>query len=1115
VVRALAEFGVRRPVVANLVMFALIAAGLIFGINARKEFFPETRASHVIIAAPYPGASPTEVEDSLAVKIEDRIASLDDVEEITTTVSEGLATIVIEFDEGSDISEKLFEVKREIDALQDLPEESQRITVDKLEPNLPVINLSLFGDIDERVMKQTLQEIRDDLDRIPSMGQISVGGLRTDEILVEVDPASLLEHRLSLPQISAVIRQSMIELPGGSVRSSTSNVAIRTVGAEEKVSEIREIIVKRSPDGSLLRLGDIARIESTFADIDLESRLNGKPAASLTVFKVGAQDAVKMAEAVKAYAKGRTGEPIELTWRESLSRMLSPPASKPENDEQDRSTPDGAEAAGVDLSGVSDRLFAYELGREAYQRGPLPAELAVTTDLSRFIVGRLELLSRNALQGGILVLITLILLLNLRVAFWVAIGLVVSLLGTLALMYVFEITLNLLTMFGLIIVVGLLVDDAIVVSENIMTRHERGEDPITAAIEGTKQVGWPVITTVLTTICAFLPLALIQGQIGDLLEVLPLVVVCALSISLIECLFILPSHMAHSLQKAQSRRLEHRQGFFTRVEARFDTWREHLIHKKLIPAYVVVLRRAMHFRYISLGLGLCLVIVSLGMVAGGRVGFEFFEASDSETVRIDLNMPIGTPIDVTDRYVRQIESACFNQPEITTTWGLVGQTQSMDSPLSAEQTHLGQLILELKPVEERDRSSEQVMQSIRDELGVMPGIRSLRMASVAGGPDGAAITLSAVGDNPDVLLEVVGEIKALLATIQDVVDIGDDSDLGRRELRLSLLDGADELGFTTENVARQIRGAVFGLEAHTFPGEREDVDVRVTLPQSARRSLASIEELHLFSPGGVPVPLREVVDVTETKGYATIRRLDRERLMTVTADVRAGGESAEKIMAAIRPDLAEIDAKYAGVRIEERGRQEDMKESFATLPIGFVVACGLIYVILTWLFSSYIKPLIVLTAVPFAIVGMIWGHYFLGFTMTFLSLIGFVALAGVVVNDSLIFIEFFSRMRESGQSVTEAAINAGRARLRAILLTTITTVLGLLPLMLEQSFQARFLIPMAITITCGLLSATVIILVLLPCLLAITDDIQRTVYLLWNGRPRPDPYPEIHEKSSA
>jgi len=314
--------------------------------------------------------------------------------------------------------------------------------------------------------------------------------------------------------------------------------------------------------------------------------------------------------------------------------------------DDDKNATAQAEATATSLSGISDRLFAYELGREGYRRGPLPAELAVTTDLARFIVGRLDLLSRNALQGGILVLITLILLLNFRVAFWVSIGLVVSLMGTLAIMYMFEITLNLLTMFGLIIVVGLLVDDAIVVAENIMTRFERGEDAKTAAIRGAGQVGWPVIATVLTTICAFLPLALIQGQIGDLLEVLPLVVVCALSISLVECLFILPSHMAHSLEAAQKKKESHKQGLFTRIEIRFDTWREGLIHGLLIPRYLWLLRRAMHYRYISLTIAVAAVIVSVGMVAGGRVGFEFFEMSDAETVKIDLTMPIGTPIDV-------------------------------------------------------------------------------------------------------------------------------------------------------------------------------------------------------------------------------------------------------------------------------------------------------------------------------------------------------------------------------------------------------------------------------------------------------------------------------------
>ncbi|MEM1423940.1 MAG: efflux RND transporter permease subunit, partial [Planctomycetota bacterium] len=560
----LAAFGVRKPVIANLVMLALIGAGVIYGASLRREFFPEVRPVMVSISAPYPGASPEEVEDSLAVKIEDSVENLDDVKEVSTTVGEGFCSVMIEFRDGIDITETVFEVKREMDALQDLPTEVERITVSKFEPNLPTINVSLIGDADEKTMKRAINGVRDDLRSLPGMGQITVSGVRTDEIRVEVDQGAAIEHGVSLPLVSDRIGGAMLELPGGSVRSPLLNTAVRTMGADERAEAVRDIVVKAGDDGQVLRVRDVARVSDTFEDVDIRSRLNGEPAYSLTVYKVGDEDAVDMAELVKAYVAGRNGETVDLTRGERASRTLKLGQAKRT----------GQDPAGVDfLASVSPRLEAWALGYR--QSGdPLPGELRTTTDLARFIVGRLDLLTRNALFGGVLVLITLVLLLNWRVAFWVAIGLIVSLLGTLVVMKFTGISLNLLTMFGLIIVLGLLVDDAIVVAENITARHEQGEPALDAAVSGTGMVGWPVIATVLTTICAFAPLGMIEGNIGDLLGVLPVVVACALGVSLIECLYILPSHMGHAL--IASDRAKARGGFhpIESLERRLDRGRE-------------------------------------------------------------------------------------------------------------------------------------------------------------------------------------------------------------------------------------------------------------------------------------------------------------------------------------------------------------------------------------------------------------------------------------------------------------------------------------------------------------------------------------------------------------
>ncbi len=1079
----LAAFGVRNPVVANLVMFTIIGAGVIFGLRLTREFFPETRPNLVLISAPYPGAAPDEVEDALTIKIEDRIADMSDVEEVTSTVTEGGTTVIVEFDDGIDIDAAVADVKREVDALQDLPDAADRIIVAKLEPNLPAIAISVVGESPESELKRAAQEIRDDLRSLPGMGDVTIGGVRADEIAVEVSPAALLEHGLSLPYVADRVREAMLELPGGSVRSSTANVSLRSVGVEERAASVREIVIE-SRDGRSLTLGEIADVRDAFADTPLISRLNGKPSANLTVFKKGDDDIVKIAEMVKAYRLGRINEPMELGIGEKLRAMVTPPGSD---------------------APLSDRHEAYLLGLSKSHIA-LPGELVTTTDLARFVVGRMDLLIRNAFWGGVLVFATLVLLLNRRVSFWVAMGLIISLLGTLAVMKFTGITLNLLTMFGLIVVIGILVDDAIVVAENITAHHEKGEPALSAAISGTRQVAWPVVATVVTTICAFMPLAMIEGTIGDMLGVMPVIVGVALLVSLIESLFILPSHMGHSLKHADKIHTEHRETWLTRLEDRLDRARDAVFVKGVAPVYLSSLRVMLRARYTTVAVALAIVIGSLGLIAGGQLEFIFLEDDDAETVSITLEMPVGTSLDETERVTRKIEDAVREQPEVASFFTIVGSVASLTGEGSGSQgTNQSQLVLELEPVENRDRSSEQVIQSVRDATGELAGIKSLRMQGVSGGPEGAALSFTVTGgaDQPT-LDRAAGEVMALMHEYDGVVDISTDSDGGRRELRFTLREGARDLGFTRASLGQQIQGMVFGLEAFTFAGVREDVDVRVMLPVSVRRSLASIEDQYVFTPDGRPVPLREVAEIEEAEAYATIRRLDRERAVTVTADVDRSKANPDEVAGALTKSFPDIEARYAGVEIVKRGRQQDMADSFRTLPLGFLMASGLIYVTLAWLFKSYTQPLVVMSAIPFATVGMIWGHLLLGYSMTFLSLIGFVALSGIVVNDSLIFMEFFNEQRRSGKTVYDSCLAAGRARVRAIILTTVTTVLGLLPLMLEQSFQARFLIPMAITIAAGLISATAIILIVLPCLLLILQDIKSGVHRLWTGRKLED-----------
>jgi hydrophobic/amphiphilic exporter-1 (mainly G- bacteria), HAE1 family len=1090
--RWLARFSVENPVVVNLLVFTIVAAGIIFGLNLRREFFPETRPNQVLVIAPYPGATPDQVEDSLARKIEDALQDLNDIKEITTTATEGSATVIIEFHQGTvGIDEAVARVKRRVDALQDLPPQAERIIVRELEPNLPAIGLSIFGDIDERLAKEEARRIRDDLRTLPGMGTIVLSGARRDEITVEVDPGSLVEHGLSITAVADAVRAAMAEIPGGAMRMPTANVAIRTVPAEESASAIRRIVVRGGAavpgaelTGAIVRLEDIAQVRLGFEDRDLRTRLNGKPAVSLTVFKVGQQDAVKIAGMVRAYTAGRLGEPLELRWGERLRMMVS-----------------------GDEGPVNERIAAYRLGQT--RAGPPPGgvggQISLHTDLSRFISGRLELLSRNALQGGVLVFIMLLLFLNLRVALWVTAGLIVAVLGTLAAMSFVGITLNLLTMFGLIIVIGILVDDAIVVAENILARHEAGEPALSAAVNGMQEVGWPVVATVMTTIFAFGSLLLIQGRMGDLMAALPMVVAVALAVSLLEALFVLPSHMAHTLRVADAADASGRApSRLRRAEAGLQRVQRQVLQGWLAPRYLRLLRPALRYRYLTLSIALAALIISLGMAASGRPKFDFMGTNDSETVVANLRMPVGTPMEATDRIMRRLEAAALAQPEVTSALAIVGAQGSADGTEQISQAHLGQMYIELMPAERRDRTSDELIVAIRQAAGELTGVKSLRLDAIQGGPEGPPLSLTVSGDDPARISAAVERLKAAMAAFDGVYDVTDDADRGQRELRIELLPGAREMGFTTQNLAMQVRGAVHGIEAHTFAVPGEDVDVRVKLDEPMRRSLAALERMQVFTPAGVPVPLGEVAAIHEGESFATVRRVDRRRAVTITAEVDKQVVSPEAVGTELAATIRQVERENPGLQIRPRGRQEQVRDSLSSLPLGMLAAVSLIYVNLAWLFRSYVLPLVILCAVPFAIVGMVWGHLVMGFDMTILSLIGFVALSGIVVNDAIVFTEFYMMRRRLGETVMEAAIETGRQRLRAILLTTITTVGGLSPLMMEQSFQARFLIPMAITISFGLMSATFIVLVVLPCLLLIGHDIREMLYYAVWGEHLPE-----------
>jgi multidrug efflux pump subunit AcrB len=525
---------------------------------------------------------------------------------------------------------------------------------------------------------------------------------------------------------------------------------------------------------------------------------------------------------------------------------------------------------------------------------------------------------------------------------------------------------------------------------------------------------------------------------------------------------------------------------------------------RLVPLYTVALKAALRLRYLAVAIATAVLVISGAVIASGHLPFTFLPSSDAETVVVEMRMPVGTPLGKTDRMAQRLERAAQARAEVETVTTMVGTRSDVETGQSeTTASHLAQMFIELVSIEQRDRTSAEVIDAIRGALqDQMSRIDRLNFREMSGGPGGPDISVEIRGPETQALRQAAADLKQQLARFEGVFEISDDEDRGQLELQVRPKPNAAALGFTQENIATQLRGYLFGLEAHTFAADEEDIDVRVRADAPMRHNLARVEHAWLVSPAGRPVPVKEVAAITQTSGYATIKRIDGQRAITVTADTVAG-LSPESIVPQL--ELDRIRQAHPSVTMRYGGRQERQAEAFASLPWGMLAALAMVYVILAWLFNSYLQPFTVMLVIPFALIGVTWGHWLLGFDLTFLSVIGFVALTGIVVNDSLILVSFYNMQRAADWSVYESLIHAGRARLRPILLTTITTVLGLTPLMLEQSFQARFLIPMAIAVAFGLLSATVLILLVLPCFLLIFEDLKEAAHWLWFGAPRGDP----------
>ncbi|NQV26646.1 MAG: efflux RND transporter permease subunit [Rhodopirellula sp.] len=1083
---SLARFSVRNSVFVNMLMLVILAGGTIFALTLVREMFPEFRPNKLIITAIYPGVQPQEIEKAVTIKIEEAVRDVEGVEKIDSTVSESQSTTTLTlYNEVEDAEKVLNEVKREIDALPDLPDDLERVTIKSFEPMLPVISVAIFGDGDEADLKQATRDLRDDLLALPGVSRIIVSGVRDDEISVEIIPERLIEYDVTFDEVAEAIRRSNLDVSGGQLKGARTTVAVRTIGEELDGSDLEDIVVRSAgADGKKILLGDVATVHDGFVDLDIEGYFDSKPSMKCDVYKTKSQDAIQISSVVKAYIAGKKNLPFDPYCDDPSAEpwWLAGPVRQ--------------------FLQITDKLIGRPDLQKVYEESHANPfnhsfEVALNTDLARFIEGRLDLMARNGRTGLILVLISLILFLNWRVAFWAAVGLPVSFLGTFIVMWIFGISINLLSVFGLIIVLGIIVDDAIVIGENICRHVEEGMPSEEAAVVATEEVQWPVIIAVLTTIAAFAPLLFIQGTIGDFMGELPIVVMAALSVSLVEALVILPSHLRNLPSPAEEQRKRDAAGEPGPIVKTFHRMRdaqERFVADVLQTRYEKFLRIALRWKFLTICIAMATMMISFGLVAGGIVEFVFVQDMDSETVICDIELPVGSPSDRVRARVMQISRFVKAAPEVVNVQAFVGLQIDVAGEGAVgfkDQSHLGQLVVELQESDARERaggrSSNELLTEFREFTRTLPEINAVRWQALNGGPGGKDVVVRISGAEPAELVEVSSLIREEIGSYQGVFDLDDDYDAGQREVQLRLFESAGAGGGTVAGLGLHVRSALYGREARRITRNREDVRIMVRYPELFRESVYNLESMWIPTGNVIGqrrwIPLRQIAELTETEGVTSLYRSQNSRAVTIYANVDDQQGNTSDILEGVQKKFAEtIQADHPNVRIEFLGSYEEMRKSFAGLKLAFPVALLLIYMMLAGLFRSYGQPLVVMAAIPFGIQGAIIGHLLTNNPMTILSLIGMVALSGILVNDSLVLVDFINSRVRKGIDHFEASIDGAKLRLRAILLTTLTTVAGLTPLMFETSFQAKFMIPMAVTLTFGLIFATGLTLVIVPAL---------------------------------
>lgn len=1037
--KAIIRWFADNPVGANLLMAMILVGGLLTGPSLRQEVVPTVEEDAATITVLYPGAAPVEVEQGVCMRIEEAVQGITGVDRVLAQADEGFGVVTVEFLEGFERQDVLDDIKSAVDRIDSFPDEAEDPVVSLITINQKVLSVAVWGNADELVLRGVADRTRDALMAEDGISLVTLSNARPYEVSIELSEESLQRYGLSFNEVVAAVRRSSLDLPGGSVKTDGGEVLLRSIGQAYRGPEFEQLLLRAETDGGRVLLGDVADVVDRFADTDQATRFNGTPAVLLDVFRVGEQDAIDIAAVCHST-----------------------------------------------LESLEDSL-------------PGGLHLEVTGDDTLVLRDRLDMMYRNARMGLLLVLVSLALFLRMRLALWVTFGIPLSFLGAIWMLPGLDISINLISLFGFIVVLGIVVDDAIVVAENIHHHRSRGVPGLQAATEGTYEVAVPVTFAVLTTIASFSPMFFLPGVMGQFARNIPMVVVACLFFSLVEAMLVLPVHLRHLPSRAEG---VTRRGW-GRIQARVDAglvWFRDRIYRRSLALCV-------RYRYATLALSLSVLLFTLGYFLSGRHKFNFFPSIEADNVAVELEMPLGTPATETattiarfDEVARQLKAELRNKDgsavirSITTSVGShpYREKQSAMGATSGESfrgAHLAEVNIELCSAEIRTVSGVEIAHQWQERTGSVAGAEQVFFNADMMGNEGD-VHIQLAGPDLLELRAAADELQERALLFAGVTGTRDTFREGKRELKLKLLPEGESMGLRLADVARQVRQAFYGEEAQSVQRGRDEVDVMVRYPESERRAMASLENMRVRGPGGLEVPLRQIAAIESGRGYSAISRSDRERTIAVLVDLNKKVTSpGELIVALEQGPLVDLQASHPSIRISYEGRQRRQAMFMEQIGQKALLALIAIFVLLAIPLRSYLQPFIIMSAIPFGLVGAFWGHVFMGMDLAIFSIIGLTALSGVVVNDSLVMVDFINKACERGASPTEAILESGVRRFRPIMLTTLTTFAGLSPLLLEKSLQAKFIMPMAVSLGFGVVFATFITLVLVPSLYMILTDI--------------------------